>query len=212
MAAAPEWLSLDPGEEVVWTGAPRLRRILSTLVTSALLSLAALAGAFLLTSYLAVELPVRDRVVWGGAVLWTLLQAVGPVGAYLRTSNTDYVLTDENVYERRGVLSERVTRLDVDRIQNVRSRKDFLGNLFDYGTIHLSTAGGGGVELSVEDLNDPDEFRGELRTRMRRGGDPASGDSGGGGGAGADPETVTALVDEARTLRETAERIERHLQ
>jgi membrane protein YdbS with pleckstrin-like domain len=212
MAAAPEWLSLDPGEEVVWTGAPRLRRILSTLVTSALLSLAALAGAFLLTSYLAVELPVRDRVVWGGAVLWTLLQAVGPVGAYLRTSNTDYVLTDENVYERRGVLSERVTRLDVDRIQNVRSRKDFLGNLFDYGTIHLSTAGGGGVELSVEDLNDPDEFRGELRTRMRRGGDPASGDSGGGGGAGADPETVAALVDEARTLRETAERIERHLQ
>jgi hypothetical protein len=47
---------------------------------------------------------------------------------------------------------------------------------------------------------------------MRRGGDPASGDSGGGGGAGADPETVAALVDEARTLRETAERIERHLQ
>jgi uncharacterized membrane protein YdbT with pleckstrin-like domain len=210
MAAAPEWLSLDPGEEIVWTGTPRLRRILSTVITSVLWSLAALAGAFVLTSYLAVELPVQNRVVWAGAVLWTLLQAVGPVGAYLRTRNTDYVLTDQNVYEKTGVLSEHVTRVGVDRIQNTRLMKDLFGNLFDYGTIHLSTAGGGGVELSIEDLNDPDEFRTELRAVMGRAGDRA-GDSNPARG-GIAPETVEALVDEARKLRETAESIERHLQ
>jgi uncharacterized membrane protein YdbT with pleckstrin-like domain len=211
MTAAPEWLSLDPGEAVVWTGQPRLRRILSTVATSVLWSLVALAGAFVLTSYLPVELPVRDRVVWGVAVLWTLLQAVGPVGAYLRTTNTDYVLTGENVYEKTGVLSEHVTRVGVDRIQNTQLRKDVLGNLFDYGTIHLSTAGGGGVELSIEDLDDPDEFRTELRSLMARAGERTDRDSDRGRG-GVAPETVDALVDEARKLRESAETIERHLQ
>jgi uncharacterized membrane protein YdbT with pleckstrin-like domain len=208
MTAEHGWLSLESGEEVVWTGAPRLRRIVSTVATALFWSLAALAAAFVLTRVLNVELPVPGLAVWGAAVLWTLLQAVGPVRAYLRTTHTDYVLTTDNLYKKTGVWSENVTRVAVGKIQNTQLRKDFFGNVFDYGTILVSTAGGGGVELSIEDLDDPDELRDELRTGMARAGDRGTERRGPGGVA---PETVQSLVDEARKMRETAENIERQL-
>lgn len=211
MVTSPDWLSLDEGEEVVWTGKPRLRRIVSDVVTFVVLSLAAFAAAFVLTAVLSVELPVTDRTVWAVAVIWTLVQAVTPARAYLRTTNTDYLLTDENVYKKTGVWSENVTRIGVDNVQNTQLRKSFFGNLFDYGTILLSTAGGSGVEMSIEDLDDPDELRTELRARIAEAGDGGRGDPGRGHG-GLDPETIGTLVDEATELRKTAETIERRLQ
>lgn len=210
MAAAPEWLSLEPGEEIVWAGKPRLRRIIPNVAAFVFWSLAALGGAFVLTTVLDVELPVSDLVVWGVAVLWALLRGVDPARAYLRTSNTDYLLTTESVYKKTGVLSETVTRVGIDKIQNTQLKKDFFGRTFDYGTILLSTAGGGGVEMSIEDLDNPDELRNELRTRMAQTSNRGTGTERRSPG-GVPPETVQALVDEARKMRETAERIERHL-
>ena len=211
MVTVPDWLSLDSGEEVVWTGKPRLRRIITNVVTFVIWSLAALVAAFVLTAVLNVELPIPNRAVWGVAVLWTLLQAVNPARAYLRTKNTDYLLTDENVYKKTGVWSENITRIGIDNVQNTQLKKNFFGNVFDYGTILLSTAGGSGVEMSIEDLDDPDELRTELRERIAQASDRSRGEPRRGHGS-VDPETIETLVDEATELRETAEAIERHLQ
>ncbi|MFB6196547.1 MAG: PH domain-containing protein [Haloplanus sp.] len=207
----PDWLSLDPDEELVWTGSPRLRRIISNVVTFVVWSLAGFGAAFVLTSVVNVELPLPNRAVWGVAVVWALLQAVGPVKAYLQTKHTDYLLTTENVYKKTGVWSENVTRVGVDKIQNTQLKKDVFGNLFDYGTILLSTAGGGGVEMSIADLNNPAELRDELRTVMAQ----ASGEESRGRTArpgGIDAETMRTLTAEATKLREAAENIERHVQ
>lgn len=210
MVTESEWLSLDPGEEVVWRGTPRVLRILSDVARFVVWSLVAFVAAFAVTRVLNVPLPVPDLAVWGVAVLWTLLQAVTPVKSYLRTRNTDYVLTTGNVYEKTGVWSENVTRVGVDKIQNTQLKKDVLGNAFDYGTILVSTAGGGGVELVIADLDDPGELRTALRARMAEASQQTPRDSGAGAG-GVDSETVETLVDEARKLRESAESIERHV-
>lgn len=209
MAAAPEWLSLDPDEEIVWTGAPRLRRIISNVATFAFWSLGGFVVAFVVTNVLNIALPVPDIAVWGIAVGWALLQAIGPVKAYLRTTNIDYVLTDRNIYKKSGVWSENVTRIGVDKIQNTQLQKDFFGNLFDYGTIRISTAGASGVELSIEDLDNPDELRSELRSRIAQASERDQRERG--AGSEIDPETIQALVDEATKMRETAETIERNL-
>ncbi|MGM0591141.1 MAG: PH domain-containing protein [Halobacteriota archaeon] len=210
MTAIPEWLSLEPDEEIVWTGHPRVRRIISSVATFGLWSIAAFVAAFALTTTLNLPLPVPDPIVWGLAVLWALLQAVAPTKAYLRTKNTDYVLTNQNIYKKTGVWSENVTRVGVDKIQNTQLKKDFFGNTFDYGTVLISTAGGGGVELSVEDLDEPDEFRSQLRTMMARASDRKRSEPRSSLG-GVAPESLQSLVDEARRMRETAESIERHL-
>jgi uncharacterized membrane protein YdbT with pleckstrin-like domain len=210
MVTETEWLSLDPGEEVVWRGAPRVLRIMSDVARFVVWSVAAFVAAFVVTTVVNVPLPIPDLAAWGVAVAWTLLQAVSPVKSYLQTRNTEYVLTDKNLYEKTGVWSENVTRVGVDKIQNTQLKKDFFGNTFDYGTILVSTAGGGGVELAIADLDDPDELRTALRTQMSRASQQTQGDSRAGVG-GVDPETAQRLVEEARKLRETAETIERHV-
>ena len=213
MSAEMEWYSPDPAETVVWTGQPRLRRILSTVAGAVFWSVVALGVAFAVVTYLPPEigreLPAPLGFAWAVAALVVVVQ-VGKVAlAYLRVEATDYVLTDRNVYKKTGIFSENVTRVGVDRIQNTTLRKDFFGNLFDYGTVLLSTAGGGGAELAVTDLNDPDEFRAELRPLVNAAGGP--GESRTVAAGGLDAETVDRLVTEARRMRETAERLEAHL-
>jgi len=207
-----EWFSPYPGETVVWTGQPRLRRILSTAATAAFWSIAALVGAFAVWRY-SGTLPTGGlprAAVWVVAAILVAFQAGKVALAYTRVQATDYVLTDENVYKKTGVLSENVTRVGVDRVQNTTLRKDFFGNMFDYGTVLLSTAGSGGAELAITDLNGPEQFRDELRPLIRAAGGPGDGRSAGQRG-GLDEETATALVTEARKLRETAQRLEGRL-
>lgn len=205
MASTPEWLTLDPGEEVVWTGHPRIRRILSTAALAVVLSAVAVGLGVVATVYLDVGVP--PLAVWAVVGGWVLLQVAGVVRRYLVTTNVEYVLTTKNLYEKTGVFSETVTRIGLDRIQNVKLTQGFSGNLFDYGSIAVSTAGSEGWETTVDDLDDPAEFRNELRRLTARASersadaDRATPDI--------DPETLDGMVAEARKLRESARRIER---
>jgi membrane protein YdbS with pleckstrin-like domain len=215
MSSELEWFSPDPGETVVWTGKPRVRRILTTVAGGIVWSVVALAAAYVVTRYVPqfidAPLPVSGTVVWGVAALIVAVQAVQVAVAYQRVQATDYVLTDRSVYKKTGILSENVTRVGVDRVQNTTLRKDFTGNLFDYGTVLLSTAGGG-AELAITDLNDPDEFRSELRPLIGAAGGPGGTRADASPAPGLDAETVDTLVEEARRMRETAERMEAHLE
>ena len=209
------WFSPDSSETVVRTDKPRVWRILPTVAGGVVWSVVALVAAFAVTRYLPqfldAPLPVSGTVVRGIATLIVAVQVVHVAVAYQRVRATDYVLTDRNVYKKTGVLSETVTRVGVDRIQNTTLRKDITGNLFDYGTVRLSTAGGG-PELAITDLNDPDEFRSALRPLIGA----ASGSEGtraeAGAAAGLDAETLDTLVEEAGRMRETAEKLETRLE
>jgi membrane protein YdbS with pleckstrin-like domain len=208
----PEWLSLDPGETVVWRGNPRIRRVASTALMAVGTSLVALVAAVALTSMGNSELSAW--VIWAGAVGWTILQAFSLGSSYLGTKHTEYVLTSESLYERTGVLSENLTRVSVAKIQNTELSQDFFANTFDYGTVAVSTAGGSGAEMRVADIDDPDSFRDALGSVMGGTGDAAgSGQTGearrSAPTARIDSDTVAELTAEARKMREAAERIER---
>lgn len=210
MVADADWFSPDASETVVWHGKPRTWRIFPRVAWSVVWSVVAVGVGLALGAFDVVGGEV-SLAVWGVVALFLLYQAARVTLAYLRVRETDYVLTDRNVYKKTGVLSERVVRVGIDRIQNTTLRKDLTGNLFDYGTVLLTTAGGGGTALAVTDLDNPEAFRAELGPLIA-----ASGGPGGDGyddGAGPreavlDAETVDAMVPEARRLRESAERVE----
>ncbi|QLH80454.1 PH domain-containing protein [Halosimplex pelagicum] len=210
-----EWLSLDPDESVVWTGQPRVWRIVGTAAGAAVLSILALAGAVFVTTQVALdpaEFPVAPGLaVWGVAALIVASQVATVAWAYLKVDHTDYVLTDRRIYLKTGVLSETVTSVGVDRVQNTTLRKDITGNLFDYGTVAVSTAGSGGADLAVSDLDDPEAFRDALQAQVRAADERGAGEDGPAPTAGAlDDATVEALLEEARQLRAVAERMEEH--
>ncbi|WP_348609302.1 PH domain-containing protein [Halobaculum rarum] len=138
-----DWLSLDPEEEVVWTGKPHSMSLVPALVVGVPLSL------------VLVGIPII-------------------VVAYLSRENTEYVITTEALYVKRGVVSRDVKRVGFEKVQDTSYAQDFFGTQFGYGSVDVSTAGGSGVELSFDNVADPKRIQElvneRIRARDRRGG------------------------------------------
>ncbi|MFC7141168.1 PH domain-containing protein [Halosimplex aquaticum] len=216
MTAEHEWLSLDPGEEVVWTGQPRVWRIAGTVAGGVVITLLAFGGAIAASMGFLPGIGgltgSSSALVWGIAVLVALSQVGSVTLAYLRVEHTDYVLTDRRIYRKTGIFSETVTSVGVDRVQNTTLHKDITGNFFDYGTVSLSTAGSGGADLSVSDLDDPETFRDRLQEQVRAAGEAREDDPAPSAETAAlDGEAMDALLTEARRLRAVAERMEENV-
>jgi uncharacterized membrane protein YdbT with pleckstrin-like domain len=180
-ATPPEWLSLDPGEEIVWTGRPAFETLYGTILSGLLLTVV-LIGFLILLS-----VPF----------------------AYLRIQNTDYVVTTESLYVKSGVFSTNIETVDLDRIQNTEYNRSFWGKQFDYGSISISTAGSSGAEISFDGIPDAPAVRDRItelkRRRVERGDDAGSDD------APASADQLAELIEEVRATREAFERIERRL-
>lgn len=199
-----DWFSPSDDEEVVWWGQPRPWRIWPAVGRSLFWVMVFLAVAVLGPRLTPPAVP--DIAVTGGGVVLALASLRGGIEAYLRTANTDYVLTTENIYKKRGVWSTRVTRVGLANVQNTRLTKDFWGARFGYGTVAISTAGSGGADVTFSDLRDPESCREQLQQLLREV-RPRPRDTGGDAGP-LDAAVVDQLRAEARTLRETAERLE----
>jgi uncharacterized membrane protein YdbT with pleckstrin-like domain len=180
--APPEWLSLDPGEEVVWMGRPAFETLYGTILSGLLLTV----------------------------VLIGFLILLGLPFAYLRIQNTDYVVTTESLYVKSGIFSTNIETVDLDRIQNTEYNRSFWGKQFDYGSISISTAGSSGAEISFDGIPDAPAVRDritELQRRHSERGEEESSD----GDATASADQLAELIEEVRATREAFERLERRL-
>jgi membrane protein YdbS with pleckstrin-like domain len=209
MDTRPDWLSLDTDETVVWSGTPRIRRVLPTAVVAlcwiALLVLAATLGP----RTASVPVPaLSDRLLVAGGVLLALPALAAVASSYLRTAAVEYVLTDRNLYRRTGVLSTRVSRVGLSAVERTSLSKGVWGTAFDYGTISISTAGSDGVDLRLADLDDPAPVREEIRRLLGPRRERQRSDSDATPGP-VDAATATTLHDEVRALRASAVRVER---
>lgn len=200
-----EWLSLDDGETVVWTGQPRLWRIFPSVVKSAFWALVFVAAAIVGPRYAPPAIP--GIAVTSVGLLLALASLEPGVAAYLRTSNVYYVLTTRNVCKRVGIWSTNVIYVAVTDVQSIRLTKDVWGTLFDYGSVAVSTAGSSGTDVVFTDLERPETVRdalqqamSEARERSRTVEAPPAEQR--------DAPATDRVVDDARALREAAERLE----
>jgi uncharacterized membrane protein YdbT with pleckstrin-like domain len=143
----PEWLSLDPDEEVRWVGQPAAVSIVPVVLVGVLF--VPLLGIGLLVI----------------------------AGAVLSVRNTDYVLTTRDIYVKRGVLSTNIKNVGLDRIQNTEFRQSFLGKQFDYGSIDISTAGSSGAEITFRAIENAPEVREQVTRLAREHEGPATVDT-----------------------------------
>lgn len=187
---APEWLSPDDGETPQWVGEPVPVSIVGTAVWGVLLTVVLVGFLILLT------LPF----------------------SWLSIENTDYVVTDEALYVKKGVVSTNIESVGLDKIQNTEYSQSFWGKQFDFGSIDISTAGSSGAEISLQNIADARHVReiisslsNEYTSRSRRSG------ANGAESATASPAVSTRnqmdeLIDEVRATRQAMERIEQHLE
>jgi len=185
-AEVPEWLSLDDGEEIQWSGEPVPVSIVGTAVWGVLLTVVLIGFLILLT------LPL----------------------AWLSIKNTDYVITNKALYVKKGVASTNIESVGRDKIQNTEYSQSFWGKQFDFGSIEVSTAGSSGAQITFQNISDArsvrekitslsNEYTAESRRSSAEGDDSST--------ASSTTNSMDDLVEELRATREAMERAERHL-
>jgi uncharacterized membrane protein YdbT with pleckstrin-like domain len=107
---------------------------------------------------------------------------------------TRFAVSDAAVYARSGVLSRRVRRVGLERVQNSAYGQSVTGALFGYGTVTFESAGGPSV--SFFRIETPREVRALVDRRVEQARDPI-------------PGTVEQWRDVLAAVRDLRESVER---
>ena len=91
-----------------------------------------------------------------GVVLIALVVVAGLV----KRTATDYMVTNQRLYIRRGILSKKVQQTRIDRVQNVNTEQRFRDRLLRVGTVDFDTAGTDDSEFRFVGISDPAKVAG----------------------------------------------------
>jgi uncharacterized membrane protein YdbT with pleckstrin-like domain len=122
-------MDLHPDEEIVFEGHPSWRAVLSFYIGG-------LAGSLVIAAIVFVVLSAALGVL-AFVVLFALVIVVG----LIRRTATDYMISTQRLYIRRGILSKHVQQTRIDRVQNVNTDQSFRERLLRVGTVDFDTAG-----------------------------------------------------------------------
>ena len=136
-------IPLDTTESVEWSGRPRITTILPAVVTGVLLFV------FGIVASVTGESPIFLAVVPLGVAI--------PLWKYIALQGMQYVITDEALYVKRGVLTRSVTQANIETVQNSSFGQDITGSIFGYGSVTFEIAGGD--DLSFRAIEDPRAIR-----------------------------------------------------
>ncbi|WP_049972305.1 PH domain-containing protein [Haladaptatus cibarius] len=120
------------------------------------------------------------------------------ISAYLSHQNTNYLVTNEALYKKTGILSRNVQRIEFDKVQDTSYRQSFFGAQFGYGTVDISTAGGSGVEMSFDNVDAPRDLQSLINERNKKRGT-------GSGSEGDKNAVLDEILVELRAIRDAVE-------
>lgn len=145
-----DWLHLSEGEEVRWTGRPSKYTIAVGLVLAGLLATAGFVASAWLTAR-------TDAAGWVAAL--PLLAMFGGVAwaaaIYLDWLRLLYVITDEQIYVKHGLVSRDVTQIRLDRVQNTSYEQTVLERFLSYGDVYVYTAGTSTEDVTFRSVPNP---------------------------------------------------------
>lgn len=98
-----------------------------------------------------------------GFILSILLVAAFGLGAvilliwWLRVKNTVIIIDAEKTILRKGVLSKQTNEVYHSDVRNIQVFKSFFQRMFDVGSLQVSSAGQGSMEISITGVPKPAE-------------------------------------------------------
>jgi len=183
-------IPLDTNESVEWSGRPRITTILPAVVI----------GVLLLVSGIVVSV-TRETLLFLAVVP---LGVAIPVWKYFALQGVQYVITDEALYVKRGVLTRSVTQANLETVQNSSFGQDITGSIFGYGSVTFEIAGGD--DLSFRAIEDPRAIR-ALVDRAASNDDGLGGDSRRESGIPGDLSQWQQIRDEIRSDSQLSRRV-----
>ena len=136
-------MELHPGEDVVFEGHPSWRALL-------VYYLSGVIGAAVIGAIVALA---ADTVV--GIVVGVVLIALVLVVGFIRRMATTYMVSNQRLYIRRGILSKRIQQTRIDRVQNVNTDQSLMERILRVGTVDFDTAGTDDSDFTFVGLANP---------------------------------------------------------
>ena len=90
-------------------------------------------------------------------VVGVVLIALDIVVGFIRRMATTYLVTNQRLYIRRGILSKREQQTRIDRVQNVNTDQRFRDRLLRVGTVDFDTAGTDDSEFRFVGISSPSQ-------------------------------------------------------
>jgi uncharacterized membrane protein YdbT with pleckstrin-like domain len=125
-----------------------------------------------------------------------------PLWKYFALQGVQYVVTDEALYVKRGVLTRSVTQATLETVQNSSFGQDITGSIFGYGSVTFEIAGGD--DLSFRAIENPRVIR-ALVDRTASTDDGLGGDSRREPGIPGDLTQWQQIRDEIQAIRNSLE-------
>jgi uncharacterized membrane protein YdbT with pleckstrin-like domain len=136
-------MDLHPGEEVVFEGHPSWRGLLSFYI-----------GSVVVAAVVAVIVALVVSTVVG-ILVGVAVFAVELVVGFVKRMATTYLVTNQRLYIRRGILSKREQQTRIDRVQNVNTDQRFRDRILRVGTVDFDTAGTDDSEFRFVGIANP---------------------------------------------------------
>lgn len=158
---APASAPLEP-EKPVWSGR------YSPLADGGawvLWSLYAAAAAFAAFRWLTFPEPWTGWVYWGAVLLPA---AVIGFRCLIRRISVSYRLTTHRLFTEVGIISRRITEVELLRIDDLSVTQNIVQRIFDVGVVTLQTTDASEPEQSLMGIAHPIEVKEQIRTHVQK--------------------------------------------
>lgn len=149
-------MELVEGEKVLWQGRPCWRSQISFFVVW--------IPVALLPVIIAGLLRANDLDTWLPYSRWLLISLLLVVGVvlydYLKRYSTLYMVSDQRLRVRRGILSRKEQSARFERVQNVNIQQSLMDRMLQVGAVEFDTAGTdqGASNFRFSGISDPQEL------------------------------------------------------
>ncbi len=142
---------LTDGEDILHQFRPHWKVLLPSLAWA--MGLAAVVGV----AFAALENTYALWITGAAVLLWVVLSTRSIVDWWF----TNYVLTNERVIVRSGMIARSGTEIPLENISNVLFSQNVWERLLGYGDVLVESAGSQG-QSRLEDIPDPEAFQSEI--------------------------------------------------
>lgn len=165
---------LGRGESIRYAGRQHIYVLISNILTELLLVMMLIAAGAV------SQAAFPDQVLAGMQVgvlvlLVCIVISVLVLGSavldYLRWSNQQYIVTDQRVILLRGIFNIESIDSSLEKVNEIELRQSWLGRLFDFGDIEITTGSDSGIN-QLRSIAHPVDFKRALsdaRNELQRG-------------------------------------------
>lgn len=95
------------------------------------------------------------------------LKAIFSLGIWLFWWRNDYLaLTERSIVRRRGVFTKEERAVPLNQVQDISISYGIIRRMLGHGDIRIETAGTGGTEIIMYNVDKPEEFRSQIFAKI----------------------------------------------